>query len=438
MQGLEFLSNLKGWVGEKGFSLARISLVADALNRPQDSFRSIHVAGSNGKGSVCATISQILKTAKFKVGMTISPHLFSITERIVVDGQPVSEKSLAEVALIVESACKALSVELSQFEAITLCAFLIFREENVDFGVIEVGLGGRLDATNIISKPDIAAIVSISNDHQDVLGPTLEAIALEKSGIIKKGCKLVLGAFNESVREVILSVAEQNKTDVFLSGQDFKSISLKQSNSLATYQYEDKDWKERLTLESRLLGLHQANNIGIAVKIALLLGVKWEDIREAVFSVSWPCRLEFFRFGTVNLLIDCAHNEAGLDSLLSFIKEIDYKPKIIIFGVLATKNWSEMLRQFKGLYVDWLLIEPYSDQAVSSDLIERFISDHELGRVFKFGRDYEELVKHVAGLPPEIDGLVAGSMYMVGKLRHLLEDKAPVCPANSLSEEQLL
>ena len=187
--GIAYLEKLTPWNGRGGFALEGIVKVLKRLGDPQDSYPTIHIAGTNGKGSVSSGISSILGAAGYRVGLNSSPHLQSLNERIAIDGLPIDSTALGEFCHDVRVAANRDLVELSFHEAITVVSFLAFREIGVEWAVVEVGLGGRLDASNVISRPAATAIVTIDYDHQAILGNTLAEIAAEKAGIIKQGCQ---------------------------------------------------------------------------------------------------------------------------------------------------------------------------------------------------------------------------------------------------------
>ena len=204
MNGLEYLQSLESWDFKSPFSQNNISTVLDYLGKPQDKPRALHVAGTNGKGSVSAMMSSILKQAGYSVGTNISPHLMNVNERFIINGEAIDDARLSEALSIVKGAVEATEAPLSYHEALTAAAFYAFKD--LDWIVMEVGLGGRLDASNVIAKPEIAFITSIGLDHQDILGHTLEAIAKEKAGIIKEGSHVVLGDIAPEPFEVISSI----------------------------------------------------------------------------------------------------------------------------------------------------------------------------------------------------------------------------------------
>lgn len=417
--GSIYLSSLQGWVGQKGFSLDRVTAVAAYLGNPQNQIRTIHIAGTNGKGSTAASIASILSSAGYKVGLSTSPHLVSINERIQLSGLPISDDMLSEYAGDVLLATEALKVELSQFEAIILISFLVFKDLRLDFSVIEVGLGGRLDATNIISKPDITAIVSIGMDHQEILGDSIEKIAVEKAGIMKRGSPLILGKMDSIASDVIRKQAKNSAVvQVSEYNKDFSVEVIETQKNLQKLLYK----KNNLTLniETSLLGEHQASNVGVAVEASKLLGISDEAIQAGIAKTFWPARLEQIEFLGKAIIIDGAHNVDGILSVIKYLRLMPGKPQICIFGALKNKDWKGMLLELSKEIKQWFVVEPDSDSAVIGSEIIDFISKHELGSAINYARDYKSLLETLAALPQNTSVLALGSLYMVGKLRNML------------------
>ncbi len=414
---LTYLTNLKGWVGQKDFSLDRIRTVARFLGNPQDRFRSIHVAGTNGKGSTSKVLSSILKAAGYAVGLYTSPHLVKINERIQVDGSDIRDQDLFNYSMQLKQASEKLKVELSQFETLTLISFLVFRDRQVDFAVIETGLGGRLDATNIISKPDISIITNVGLDHQDILGESIEDIAKEKSGIIKEGSTLIIGELPEKARNIILQKANLC-SQVFEFKKDFNAERLFYANGRQGISFNSSS--DSIDLNTSLLGKHQLNNVSLAVIAALALNIDKQKIQEGVEKAVWPGRLELIKLADVHILTDAAHNVPGVQAAVSFCDEYEFKPDIIVFGALGTKNWKEMILNISFKIKQWFILEAESTMAVSSKEIASFISLHELGETKLFHRDYDSVLKSLNSLPQNTNVLALGSIYILGKLKELL------------------
>jgi dihydrofolate synthase/folylpolyglutamate synthase len=416
-QALAYLNRLKGWVGQRDFSLERIRKVAQSLGNPQDNFKSVLIAGTNGKGSTAKVLSSILLAAGYRIGLYTSPHLSKINERIQIDSKDIDDELLSEYVLRVNSAMQTCDTALSQFEVLTLISFLVFSDLKLDYGVIEVGLGGRLDATNIISKPDISIISSISYDHQDILGFTLGEIAAEKAGIIKNGTVLLLGLLPVEARDVISRKSEE-AIQVSEINRDFSASAVSQDSILQRIDYTDSIG--RLDLKSSLLGQHQLNNIALAVRAARYLKVENAAIVRGVQDARWPARLESINYKGINILIDSAHNLDGASALRSYINQINFVPDVVVFGALRTKDWKSMLSSWESKIKQWFILEPESDMALNEAEIGRFISKHELGETFLFGRSYDKLLSQIADLPQNTNVLLFGSIYLVGILREKL------------------
>jgi dihydrofolate synthase/folylpolyglutamate synthase len=296
---------------------------------PEAAFPVVHVAGTNGKGSVCAMVEAIARAQGKTTGLYTSPHLCRFAERIRIDGEPVSDEALA--ALLE----RALDVgpDLSFFETATLAALLAFRAARVDLAVLEVGLGGRLDATNVVPRPRAAAITRIALDHTDRLGSTLVDIAREKAGIAKPGLDIVLGPMDPEVRRAIEVVAH--------------------AHGATTSDVGD----ARLPPRLGLAGEHQRANARIASALASRLGASTGAIEEGLVDVRWPGRLE--RIGDV--LLDAAHNPDGALTLAAHVRALGLAPDqvTLVFGALADKDWGPMLDTLAPLAARRVYVAPH-------------------------------------------------------------------------------
>lgn len=418
--GLDYLNGLRPWNGRGGFSLAEIIGVLKRLGNPQDRVPTVHVAGTNGKGSVSAATASILGACGYRVGLNISPHLQRLNERIVIDGSPCSDDFLGEFAYSVRQAADREGVELSFHEAITAIAFLGLFECGVDWSVIEVGLGGRLDASNVISRPAATAIVTISYDHQAILGETLGEIAAEKAGIIKAGSPLVTGLVGVEADEVISKRAVS--VPHFKFGRDY---SVKSSVERRCIEYWGKEFIGGRDLlfdfTSALGGAHQVHNLGVAATIGLVLGLPVERVKSGLEGVFWPGRLEEIEVSGLNLVLDCAHNPAGIDSFISFLDAKGLSQIDLTFGVLDTKSWREMVGKLKGYVATWRLLTPKSERALSDELIIQELQLSGNGvRIERYGDSYERCLRDILADCRGGQAFVTGSMYMVGMIREML------------------
>jgi dihydrofolate synthase/folylpolyglutamate synthase len=353
----------------------------ETAGHPERAFPVVHVAGTNGKGSVCAMVESIARAHDLKTGLYTSPHLCRFAERIRVGGEPIDDGALAPLLT------RALDAqpELSFFEAATLTAFLAFRDANVDLAVIEVGIGGRLDATNVILTPRAAAITRIALDHTDRLGPTLLDIAREKAGIAKPGLDIVLGHLPPEVRAAIDEVA-------LASGATTSTI-------------DDVPAPARVGLQ----GEHQKENARIAAALGKRIGASNHAIDEGIARARWPGRLE--RIG--RFLLDAAHNPDGADALARYLRSLALPPNevALVFGTLADKDWGPMLDALAPLADARCYVSPQGGVRGAVDVAA--MAARHGGAVVGSTRD---ALSHVAG-PGTTLVVVAGSMVLVGEAR---------------------
>ncbi len=420
--GLDYLGKLTPWNGRGGFALEFITQVLQRLGNPQDAVPAIHIAGTNGKGSVSSAISSILGTAGYRVGLNTSPHLEHVTERLVVDGLPVSDEFLGEFAYAVRSAAQRSLVELSFHEAITAIAFLGFREVGVDWMVMEVGLGGRLDASNVITRPAATAIVTIDYDHQAILGETLGEIAAEKAGIVKPGVPMISGLLPLEAAKVVKKKAAQ--VPFYRFGYEYGTTMLSDGHG-ATFGYWDKSFGSGIgdlfQFPTPMPGIHQGHNMAVAAKLGLTVGMVPEVCKRGIEGVFWPGRLE--RIDTLGrpFILDCAHNTAGIAAFIDFLRSNGHGSIDLTFGVLDTKNWQTMLHALKPHVGTWRLLRPESERALREEDIVQELGVSGTGvRVVRYGTDYEACVRDAVNDNNGEPAFVTGSMYMVGRLRSML------------------
>jgi dihydrofolate synthase/folylpolyglutamate synthase len=420
--GLSYLNTLTLWNGRGGFALEGIVKVLNRLGQPQDSYPTVHVAGTNGKGSVSSAISSILGAAGYKVGLNTSPHLQILNERIVIDGLPIEDQPLGEFCYDVRAAASKDMVDLSFHEAITAVTFLALREMGVDWGVIEVGLGGRLDASNVISRPAATAIVTIDYDHQAILGNTLGEIAAEKAGIIKQGSPLISGLLPPEAEKVVNAKARGTKHYRYMT--DY-GVAPSQTGIQNTFGYWGKDFPispmTSFDFTSPLPGIHQGHNLGVAATIGLAIGMKPEVVKSGIEGVYWPARLEKISVDGCSLLMDCAHNQAGIRAFIDYLMRNQTGSIDLTFGVLDTKNWREMIGMLAPHVGHWRLIMPDSERALPLEQVQAEIrlSSNEVS-ISSYGNDYEALVREMIRTSEGETRYVTGSMYMIGKLRSVL------------------
>lgn len=311
--------------------LERIQKLMNLLDNPQEKYKIIHIAGTNGKGSTSKIINDCLIEEGYKVGLFTSPHLFSYCERIKINNEDILEYYIDILTDEIDKFAKQFEIELSEFELLTAVAFYYFYIKNVDYVVLETGLGGLYDATNIVKNPILEIITTIDFDHTERLGSTINEIALQKAGIIKENSKVVVSSDNLGY-ETIKQVADEKQAEIL----PLKNVKVSYENGQNFAFIEDKK------LEFNLLGSHQAKNLSLALCALNYLNVSDNAIEKGLKNVSWKFRLEYDK--EKNVLIDSAHNPSGAMTLRNFLDENfkDFK-KTFVFGCLKNKNYNEML-----------------------------------------------------------------------------------------------
>ncbi|MEL6929736.1 MAG: folylpolyglutamate synthase/dihydrofolate synthase family protein [Cyanobacteria bacterium J06600_6] len=320
--------------------LDRISRLLADLGNPQLQFPIIHVAGTNGKGSVCAYLSSILTEAGYRVGRYTSPHLVDWTERIYLNGQTIPEPDLIAILQDIQSAIPLDTESPTQFEVITAAAWLYFARSQVDIAVIEVGLGGRLDATNVKDDALVSIITSLSREHWQRLGPTVADIAREKAGVIKPNCPVIVGKLPQSAKEVVQARAKELDAPLTIV-EPAEEIKIPASNDTNWAKYQD------LEYPLPLLGKVQLSNSAIAIATIKNLQQQGWDIPELAIQTGmnktrWQGRLQWTTWNNSPLLIDGAHNPAAAIALRQYVDTFK-KPVTWVMGMLSTKDHKDVL-----------------------------------------------------------------------------------------------
>lgn len=339
----------------------------DALGQPHEHSPVIHIAGTNGKGSVAAMIDSILRQSGMKVGLYTSPHLLEFNERIRINGAPISTQELEELVNEVRQATEAHKIEATFFEFTTAVAFLHMARQNTDLNVVEVGLGGRLDATNVC-KALISIITSIGKDHVSYLGDDLKGIAFEKASIIKSKGTVLAHVEPDEIYEIIERFAQEQSACIKRSGRDFFCQSTSWNDKGQTVEFRNNSHAYS-DLELPLMGSHQAGNAGLAIQAC----IDWAEqtkqellenwVRNGLKNVSWPGRMEIVSEQPW-VVLDCAHNTEGVKKLTQTLD--DYYPdkkKWIIFGALNDKPYLEMVAHLRGWADQLILTQPDSDRS---------------------------------------------------------------------------
>ena len=329
-----------------------------SVGNPHRRFHSIHIGGTNGKGSVSATIASVLVASGRRTGLYTSPHLCTFRERIQVDGRPLSEVALVEAARRLWPAiCRE---EPSFFEATTAIAFLAFERCGVEVAAVEVGLGGRLDATNVV-EPDVAVITNIARDHAEWLGETIEEIAAEKAGIIKPGVPVLTAERGPRALEVFRARAQEAGAPLLTLEPDaIRDVRVAGDGTRLTVR--TRTWGE-LELHTPLLGEHQARNAALAGRALEMLPPELRPETDAVIrgvaEVRWPGRLQRERIGDQTWVFDAAHNAAGVEAMVAALGAIGApRPIVAVVGILSDKEWPPMLAPLLGFVDTLILTEP--------------------------------------------------------------------------------
>jgi dihydrofolate synthase/folylpolyglutamate synthase len=409
LDAIDYLFSLER-LGMK-FGLENISRLCAALGDPQKTFPSVIVAGTNGKGSVTAMVDTALRAAGHRAARYTSPHLVRVEERFVIDGREVDTAALREAAARVRSAADglerdgALEGPPTFFECATAIAFVLFREARVDVAVLEVGLGGRLDATNVVS-PMAAAITSIDFDHQAQLGDTLASIAFEKAGVIKPGIPVVCGPLPDEARAVVARVCDERGATLI----DASSTRVEEVTGGAPLA---------------LAGAHQRRNAGVAVRLLQeidRLGIRVDppSIRAGLTEVRWPARLERLTFGGTEVLLDAAHNPAGADALARYLRESGWIGAVLLAGVMRDKDAPAMLAPLLTVCPTVVCTTPASPRALDAEALAAVAREvAPAGTRVEAVSDPEAALTRAADLGTRV--VAAGSIFLAGPLRAILQ-----------------
>ncbi len=352
--------------------LDQIQALMARLNHPEQNFPSIHIAGTNGKGSTAVILESVLRAAGYRTGLYTSPHLMDMRERILIRGRSLSKKEITEMVQFLKPHADA--VHASFFEILTALAFLYFTKNTIDVAVLETGLGGRLDATNVV-RPILTVLTEIGIDHTNILGKNLRTIAGEKAGILKPGILCLSGTKKPAVRDTLIRISGKKGVPIrFLKDKvRIKNIRLSENGSWFDYG-SNRSQYDRLHLN--LLGSHQIENGTLALMaVDALREAGWSipenAIRQGLERVVWKARLQILQRDPT-LLLDSAHNPLGMDSLVHTLTSIfKYDRLILVFGVLKDKAYRIMVQKIVPLADEIILTKPLSDRALDPESLSR-------------------------------------------------------------------
>jgi dihydrofolate synthase/folylpolyglutamate synthase len=409
------------------FGLDRIRALLEALGDPQRRYRALHVAGTNGKGSVAATAEAILRAGGRRTGLYTSPHLLHVAERIAVDGVPADEPLLEAVAA--EVLPQAEAVDATFFEALTALGFATFARAGVGSAVIEVGLGGRLDATNVL-EAEVAVITSIDLDHADYLGSDPAGIAREKAGIIAEGATVVIGDLRDGPRREIFAAAERRAATVVAFGDAVMAEQVRETAGGIEFTYRSEDRPEGLSIAAPLRGAHQAVNVTLAIAAvdAFTKGVPGgilipgDEVTAAVGRVRWPGRFQVEPPGPTGgptHVYDIAHNPAAAAMLAGQLERaLDRgdlrRPAVLLSAVLGDKDWRAVLGPLLAVTDDAVLTDAPSAPAARRWDLQAAATELSRRGPLTVEPNFERAVERANELAGEGTVVVTGSCYTVG------------------------
>lgn len=420
-EALGFIRNTQRFGMKPG--LHNISELLERMGDPEKKLKYIHIAGTNGKGSTAAFISSILIESGYKTGIFTSPHIQRMTEQIKVNNAEIEKYQFARLTELIKDKIEIVlehgGCHPTEFEIITAMAFQYFYEQGCDVVVLEVGLGGRLDSTNVIDTPDLGVITAISYDHMNILGNTIQEITREKSGIIKHGGDIITYLNPPSVTEIIEKACEEK--DAKLHNTDFSSIKImEQDMKEQTFNY-----KEYTDLKISLLGEHQVKNAAVAVHAAEVLKSKGyniteKTIRKGLLKAIWPGRLEVLRRDPV-LIIDGAHNAEGVIALKKSLDSLfPGQALTFIMGVLGDKDYQSMLAHILPGCEKLFTVTPNSSRALPAAKLAKAAEKY--CKNIQICDTVETAMKKSLAETPK-DGVICafGSFFYIGEIRSILK-----------------
>ena len=407
--------------------LDTIERLLELLGNPHLNMNYIHIGGTNGKGSTSSYIATALEEAGYKVGLFTSPFIERFNERIAINGRDISDDRLAEITERIKDKIEIMVEEgyehPTTFEIVTTIAFIYFKEENVDYTVLEVGLGGRADSTNIIEKSLASVITTIDYDHIDVLGDTLDKIAYEKAGIIKeKGLVVSYPQQEEALKVLKQTASEKNAEFIECPMGNIKIKDLTDHGSMFDFQYKDKTYEN---IEIGLLGEYQVYNATLALTTLLILKDKGltkitnEQIINGLSKTKWKGRLEILKRNPT-FLIDGAHNLQGVKTLAEALKMFKYNRLILGIGILKDKDVEHMVEILTPLADEIVITEVNMPRKMEAESLEKIIKKYNENTVVE--KDIERAIDKAYELANEDDLIVfGGSLYLIGDVRGIIQ-----------------
>jgi dihydrofolate synthase / folylpolyglutamate synthase len=398
------------------FGLSKVEAILDAVEAPHRELQAVHIAGTNGKGSTAAMVASILQEEGYRVGLYTSPHLVRFTERIQVNGREIASEEVAALTAFLRGTihAKGIAPPFTFFDFTTAMAFLYFRQQRVDLAVLEVGLGGRLDSTNVID-PLVSVITNISKDHEEQLGKTLVKITREKAGIIKRGRPLVTAATQPSVLRLLSKTCRDQGSSLIRVGKELRYAA----SGNGTFHYEGVHQKLP-GVQVNLAGSHQIINATTALgAVEVLEGLGYRITAESMLKglrrVTWPGRLE--RIASIpRVVLDGAHNPAGALALKSSLEETRPRRLFLLIGMMKDKDAASLLKVLAPLAYHVILTRPAIERAAPPSMLKEALGQN--GGRAEVVEDLKAAIARGLALTSEEDLLcITGSLYTVGEAR---------------------
>ncbi|MBQ6466079.1 MAG: bifunctional folylpolyglutamate synthase/dihydrofolate synthase [Oscillospiraceae bacterium] len=411
-EALRYIDGVQ-WLGSRP-GLERVTELLRRLGDPQKRLRFVHIAGTNGKGSCAAMTASVLKAAGYKTGLFTSPYLFRFNERMQINGEPIGDEVLAALVTEIRPHADAMDDHPTEFELMTAAALLWYARERCDLVVLEVGLGGRLDATNVIEAPELCVIMNIGLDHTEILGGTVEEIAAEKAGIVKPGADVVLYEQQPSVMDVVRRVCGEKGAKLTVA--DFAQIR-PEFDSLDGQVFTYKNDAYAISL----LGAHQRKNAAVVIEAVKALRrrgfcIEQEALEHGLYATAWPARFELVS-EEPPFVVDGGHNpqcaQTVADNLRTYFPD---RRHVLLIGVLGDKDYPAMLDILAPEADGFVCVTPDSPRALPADKLAEALSKY--GKPVRACTDIREGVASAQDLAGE-DGMVCavGSLYMAGAIR---------------------
>jgi len=398
--------------------LCRIRILLEKLGNPQNKLKFVHIAGTNGKGSTAAMTASILRKAGYRTGLFTSPYIYRFNERIQIDGQQIPDKTVIALTEKIRPLTTDMPQMPTEFDFVTAMAMDYFAAQKCDIVVLEVGVGGALDTTNIIPAPEVAVVTNIGLDHTDLLGDTVEKIAAVKAGIVKEDCRAVFYPGTPGVEAVYAAVCKEKKVPYTIA--DFSKLRL-QHHDLEGQVFDHGD---RKGLALPLLGNHQLHNAAVVLAVAdTLIERGWqiseENIREGIRDVSWPGRFDIVGKDPL-FIIDGGHNPQCIEALVKNIEDYLLGRKLIVLtGVLADKDYGEMFRPVMPYAEKFVCITPDNPRKMTAAELARYLQEAGADAcACESVKEGVQTAKALAGT----DGVVLcfGSLYSIGDIKNAL------------------